>query len=190
MEFLFFTGYLKKVSERFENRTIYVTLAIPNEEVTSIYQNTILTWFDQRNEKKNFTDLFKALLEKNTDSLERQISENLMETISFYDYKEAYYHGFLGGLLKTNKDFTVKSNRESGLGRSDLLLLSAPYDGIAIIIEIKVADTYAELEKAAQKALRQIEEKKYDMELRLEGYHTFYVYGIAFFKKLCKVVIK
>ncbi len=188
--FLFFTGYLKKVSERFENRTIYVTLAIPNEEVTSIYQNTILTWFDQRNEKKNFTDLFKALLEKNTDSLERQISENLMETISFYDYKEAYYHGFLGGLLKTNKDFTVKSNRESGLGRSDLMLLSAPYDGIAIIIEIKVTDTYAELEKAAQKALRQIEEKKYDMELRLEGYHTFYVYGIAFFKKLCKVVIK
>lgn len=86
--------------------------------------------------------------------------------------------------------YTIKSNRESGLGRSDLLLLSAPYDGISINIEIKVADTYAELEDKAADALKQIEEKQYDAELRLEGYHTFIKYGIAFYKKLCKVLCK
>lgn len=82
----------------------------------------------------------------------------------------------------------LKTNRESGLGRSDLLLLSAPYDGIAIIVEIKVSDTYAQLEEKALSALEQIEEKQYDVELRLEGYHTFIKYGISFYKKLCKVV--
>ena len=63
-------------------------------------------------------------------------------------------------------EYTIKSNRESGLGRSDLLLLSAPYDGIAIIIEIKVADTYAQLEEKADAALKQIEQRQYDAELR------------------------
>ena len=77
-----------------------------------------------------------------------------METISFYDYREDYYHGFLGGLLKMMDGYTIKSNRESGLGRSDLLLLSAPYDGIAIIMELKVADTYAQLEERRKKRLR------------------------------------
>lgn len=69
-------------------------------------------------------------------------------------------------------------------------MLSAPYDGIAIIIEIKVTDIYAELEEKAKYALNQIEEKQYDAELKLEGYHTFIKYGIAFYKKLCKVLCK
>lgn len=84
--------------------------------------------------------------------------------------------------------YIIKSNRESGYGRSDLLLLSAPYEGIAIILELKVADTYALLEEKAEEALRQMEEKRYDEELRLEGYQTFVKYGIAFYKKLCKVI--
>lgn len=187
--FLFFTGYLKKVGERLENRTVYIKMAIPNEEVTGIYEDTILAWLDERNGEKKDSKLIGALLEKDTAALEKQISMNLMETISFYDYREAYYHGFLGGLLKSNSGYTVKSNRESGLGRSDLLLLSAPYDGIAVIIEIKVADTLAELDRAAEKALEQMEERQYDAELRLEGYHTFILYGIAFYKKLCKVMV-
>lgn len=86
--------------------------------------------------------------------------------------------------------YTIKSNRESGLGRSDLLLLSAPYEGIAIIIEIKVAETYAQLEEKAKAALKQMEEKQYDAELRLEGYRHFIKYGISFYKKLCRVLCK
>lgn len=186
--FLFFTGYLKKVEQRLEDVTTYLTLGIPNLEVRYIYQNTILDWFNTRIRQKEFTGLYKALQQKDTLRMEKEISQNLMETISFYDYREDYYHGFLGGLLKMMEGYTVKSNRESGLGRSDLLLLSAPYDGIAIIVEIKVSDTYAQLEEKALSALGQIEEKQYDAELRLEGYHTFIKYGISFYKKLCKVV--
>lgn len=86
--------------------------------------------------------------------------------------------------------YTIKSNRESGLGRSDLLLLSAPYEGIAIIIEIKVAETYAQLEEKAKAALEQMEEKQYDAKLRLEGYRHFIKYEISFYKKLCRVLCK
>lgn len=86
--------------------------------------------------------------------------------------------------------YTIKSNRESGLGRSDLLLLSAPYEGIAIIIEIKVAETYAQLEEKAKAALEQMEEKQYDAKLRLEGYRHFIKCGISSYKKLCRVLSK
>lgn len=71
-----------------------------------------------------------------------------------------------------------------------LFMRPAPYDGIAVIIEIKVADTLAELDRAAEKALEKMEERQYDAELRLEGYHTFILYGIAFYKKLCKILVE
>lgn len=187
--FLFFTGYLKKKEERFDGEETHLTLAIPNTEVKLIYRNTILDWFREKIRQKDLTVLYQAFREQDTDTLEREISRNLMETISFYDYREDYYHGFLGSLLKMMDGYTIKSNRESGLGRSDLLLLSAPYDGVAIIIEVKVADAYAQLEKKAKEALEQMEEKRYDAELRLEGYHTFLKYGIAFYKKLCKIEV-
>lgn len=112
--------------------------------------------------------------------------EYLMETISFFDYKEDYYHGFVTGMLTKMPGYIVQSNRENGLGRSNIVLRSAPYEGRAIIIEIKVAQTYVEMEKTAHAALMQIEEKKYDETLKLEGYHTFLNYGIAFYKKMCR----
>ena len=186
--FLFFTGYLKKLSERFDGETIYLTLAIPNTEVKLIYRDTILDWFNQSIKKKDFSALYRGLMQGETDVMGREISKSLMETISFYDYKEDYYHGFLAGLLKMMDGYTLKSNRESGLGRSDLLLLSAPYEGIAVIMELKAADSFAQLDGSAREALCQIKEKQYDAELKLEGYHTFLYYGISFYKKLCRVL--
>ena len=167
---------------------MYLTLAIPNTEVKLIYRNTILDWFDEKIRQKDLTGIYNALLKKDTQLLEIELSKNLMETISFYDYREDYYHGFLGGLLKMMDGYTIKSNRESGLGRSDLLLLSAPYIGKAIIIELKVADTFAMLDETAAVALEQIREKQYGAELMLEGYRTFTYYGIAFYKKTCRVL--
>lgn len=109
MEFSFFTGYLKKVSERLEDVTTYITLGIPNLEVKYIYQNTILDWFGTQIRQKDLTGIYSALLEKNTQQMEKELSKNLMETISFYDYREDYYHGFLGGLLKMMEGYTIKS---------------------------------------------------------------------------------
>ena len=188
--FLFFTGYLKKVAERFVSDNAYLTLAIPNAEVKSIFRNSIMDWFDLKIKQKDFSCLYRGLLEKDTALIEKLLSDNLMESISFYDYKEDYYHGFLTGILKMMDGYLIKSNRESGLGRSDILLLSAPYEGSAIILEVKVADSYGELEGKAEQALQQIHDQQYDAELKLEGYKTFYYYGIAFYKKLCKVLIK
>ncbi len=185
--FLFFTGYLKKVSSRLDMETNYVTLAIPNAEVRYIYRNKVLEWYDGRLRQKDFTTFYQAVLRGDREALERELSRSLMETISFYDYREEYYHAYTAGLLKFMDGYLVKSNRESGLGRSDIELLSAPYEGIAVIIEVKVADSYAEMNQKAEEALWQIRERQYGAELREEGYHTFIRYGIAFYKKLCRV---
>lgn len=185
--FLFFTGYLKKIKARFEIDTTYITMAIPNAEVLYIYKNTVMDWADNRMRQKDFSAFHQALLGQDVAVIEKELGVNLMETVSFYDYKEDYYHGYTAGLLKSMEGYFVKSNRESGLGRSDILLLSPAYEGIAVIIEVKVADTYAGLEASAKEALAQIEDRQYDAELKLEGYHTFIKYGFAFYKKLCRV---
>lgn len=187
--FLFFTGYLKKVSERQEGDKIYLTMAIPNTEVRYIYRNTILSWFEEQVRQKDFTRFYQALLTQQIAVIEEEISENLMETISFFDYKESYYHGFLTGLLKNLAKYYVESNREQGNGRPDLVIRSAPYKGIAIIIELKVAKSFGEMERKAKEALQQIRDMQYQKGLEAEGYHTFLCYGISFYRKSCCVKI-
>lgn len=144
--FLFFTGYLRKVKERFEVDTMYLSLAIPNTEIRYLYKNTVMEWFNRKISQKNFSSLYQALINKNAKAIEKELSKNLMETISFYDYREDYYHGFTASLLKSINNCIVKSNRESGLGRSDIILLSPSYEGIAVILELKVADSITDLE--------------------------------------------
>ena len=95
--FLFFTGYLKKISERQEGETIYMEMAIPNSEVRYVYKNAVLRWFEEKTAKKELTPLYESMLKGDTEKMAEILSENLMETISFYDYQESYYHGFLVG---------------------------------------------------------------------------------------------
>ena len=189
--FLFFTGYLKKISQRQEGETIYMEMAIPNSEVRYIYKNAVLRWFeekiDKKTEKKELTPLYESLLNGDTEKMGEILSENLMETISFYDYQESYYHGFLAGLLRPMGNYIVQSNRESGKGRPDILVRYPSVRGKAVILEIKVARTYQELEKKCDEALRQIEEQKYEEGLRQEGYKDILKYGVAFYKKECMV---
>ncbi len=185
--FLFFTGYLKKISEYQEGETIYVEMAIPNSEVRYVYKNTVLRWFEEKTEYKELTPLYESILNGNREKMAQILSENLMETISFYDYQESYYHGFLAGMLKNIGNYIVLSNRESGKGRPDILLKYPSVRGKAVIIEIKVAKTYQEMEAKCDEALRQIEEQKYEEELRQEGYSDILKYGVAFYRKECMV---
>mgnify|MGYP005774215213 FL=1 len=189
--FLFFTGYLKKISQRQGGETIYMEMAIPNSEVRYIYKNAVLRWFEEKvekkTEKKELTPLYESLLKGDTEKMGEILSENLMETISFYDYQESYYHGFLAGLLRPIENYIVQSNRESGNGRPDILVRYPSVRGKAVILEIKVAKTYQELEKKCDQALWQIEEQKYEEGLRREGYKDILKYGIAFYKKECMV---
>lgn len=185
--FLFFTGYLKKISERQEGETIYMEMAIPNSEVRYVYKNAVLRWFEERTEKKELKPLYESLLNGKADELAEILSENLMETISFYDYQESYYHGFLAGILKNIGNYIVQSNRESGNGRPDILVRYPSVRGKAVIIEIKVSKTYQGLEEKCDEALNQIEEQKYEEALRQEGYQDILKYGVAFYRKECLV---
>lgn len=185
--FLFFTGYLKKISEYQEGENIYIEMAIPNREVRYIYKTTVLRWFEEKTDKKELTPLYESILEGDTDRMSRILSENLMETIIFYDYQESYYHGFLAGMLKNIGSYIVLSNRESGNGRPDILLKYPSVRGKAVILEIKVADTFSGLEEKCDEALRQIEEQEYEESLRQEGYQDILKYGVAFYRKECMV---
>ena len=185
--FLFFTGYLKKICEEQKDETIRMEMAIPNSEVRYIYKNAVLRWFEETTEKKDLTPLYDSLLKGDTDKLTEIFSENLMETISFYDYQESYYHGFLAGILKNIGNFIVQSNRESGDGRPDLLVKYPSVRGKAVIIEIKVSKTYQGLDEKCREALRQIEDRRYEEALRQEGYQDILKYGIAFYRKECMV---
>ena len=185
--FLFFTGYLKKLREFQEEENIYIEMTIPNREVRYIYKNTVLHWFEEKTEKKELSPLYESILNGDAGKMAEILSENLMETISFYDYQESYYHGFLAGMLKNIGNYIVLSNREAGNGRPDIVLKYPSIRGKAVIIEIKVAGSWKELEKKCTEALKQIEEKDYEAELRREGYQDIMKYGVAFYKKECMV---
>lgn len=185
--FLFFTGYLKKISERQDGEDILVEMAIPDSEVRYIYKNTVLRWFEERTKEKELSPLYESILNGDCNTMAQILSDNLMETISFYDYQESYYHGFLAGMLKNIGNYIVLSNRESGNGRPDILLKYPSVRGKAVIMEIKIARTYQELERRCDEALKQIEDQKYEEALRQEGYSDILKYGIAFYRKECMV---
>lgn len=185
--FLFFTGYLKMTGKRFETDTIYLTMSIPNAEIRYIYKNKVLEWFEGKLKNENQDKLYKAILDGDCESIEEQLSEKLLETISFYDYAESYYHGFMAGLLRGCQDYIVESNYESGNGRPDIIFKYPSSRGQAVIIELKVAKTYADMEKCCKEAIEQINEKNYDAELKRDGYKNIKKYGICFYKKECKV---
>ena len=188
--FLFFTGYLKKIREEQEGETIRMEMAIPNSEVRYVYKNAVLRWFEEKTDKKELSPLYNSILEGDTEKIAAILSENLMETISFYDYQESYYHGFLAGMLKNIGNYIVQSNRESGTGRPDILLKYPSVRGKAVIIEIKVSKTYQGLEEKCDEALEQIEAQHYEETLRQEGYQNILKYGVAFYRKECMVKTK
>lgn len=190
--FMFFTGYFKKISERMDENTqeSFVELAIPNLEVKYIFRTKILKWFNEQIKLYDMTKMFNAIVNKNSELFEVELNNLLLDTISFNDAYENFYHGFLAGVLSNMKGYIVKSNREGGTGRSDLFIKSVSRRGIAIVIEFKIANDIDDLEKKADEAIEQIEDRKYDMELRSEGYKNIFKYGIAFYKKDCLIKIK
>lgn len=185
--FLYFTGYLTKKEEYFKERYIFLKVRIPNTEVLTIYETTILNWLDRKIGREDFHDLYTAMEDGNADKMSDILSRQLFDTISFFDSAENFYHGFLAGILSQSQEYLVKSNRESGNGRSDIMVKSPSLRGRAFVIEIKVSGSIDDLETDARKALQQIGDKKYTEELRAEGYRRIDRYGIAFYRKDCEV---
>ena len=189
---LFTTGYLTLVGKPEDG--IY-TLRIPNEEVKEVYKSQIREWFkaEVKREKQSLDPLWKALKDGDAPKVEEIINGFLSRTISIFDIKgtkkekERYYTVFLTGILLGNPDWGVKAQRESGDGLPDIEIRPENQDA-GIIIEDKSMDRVTELEGGCRKALEQIYEKRYYSSLVDDGRCDIWGYGIAFYKKRCRVM--
>ncbi|MCI8365478.1 MAG: hypothetical protein HFG34_11115 [Eubacterium sp.] len=152
-----------------------------------VNKRTVLAWFDKKVRNLECSELLSALEKRNCGKIEEFISTQLLDTISFYDYAENYYHGFLAGILKGAGKYIVLSNRESGTGRPDILLKTPSVRGEAIILELKVSDSFQGMEQKCYDALKQIGEMDYEAGLRTEGYNNIKKYGVSFYRKECMV---
>ena len=189
---LFTTGYLTQrgVTEQRE----YI-LAIPNKEIRNIFTEQILQWFQDTARKDGdalhtFCNAFKN---GDNKTAEKKFNEYLRRTISIRDTavrrdkKENYYHGILLGLLSFESSWDLASNRESGDGYCDIMA-EIDTEGIGIVIELKYADN-GDLDAACRKAMEQIDLKRYDEQLIDDGMETILKYGVACYKKRCRIIL-
>lgn len=189
---LFTTGYLTKQGRTADGK---IRLAIPNKEIKNLFIKKIREWFrdTSANDGKRLEEFCNAFLEKNTEKIEQLFGEYLWNTISIRDTavakekKENFYHGILLGLLGYKANWLIKSNAELGTGYSDILV-EVPNNRTGIVIELKYAGN-GDLDAACAEALKQMEEKSYVDKLKQDGMRNFIKYGIACFKKDCRVVI-
>ena len=190
---LFMTGYLTQRGEPSGNR---YNLVIPNREIRNIITNHILKMFKEnvKDDGKTVSDLCDALLNKNPEKVELIFTEYMKKTISIRDTfaqkptKENFYHGLLLGILGFKENWSVMSNRESGDGFGDILIRIEDED-VGIVIEVKYADD-GNLQEECEKALQQIIDIRYTESLEQEGIHTIIKYGIACYRKKCKVLMR
>jgi len=186
--FLFFTGYLKKVSQTVDDfNRIVVEMKIPNAELAIVFVNKIQEWFKDSIKSKDLTTFFNAIFNADVETFQSELSALLRESISFMDSAENFYHGFMTGILSRIDGFLLKSNREAGDGRSDIVMYAVG-DGKAVIFELKTAKKFHDLPAVCAEALKQIEDNNYVDYWYEEGYDDIIKYGIGFYKKRCKVV--
>lgn len=174
---LLMTGYLTKANAGERGNTL--ALRIPNVEISTIFEDTVVRLFRDTLDRGQQRQLINALWQGDAEKASELVSDFLWGTISYHDYHEDYYHAFLAGLF-VGQGFGVKSNREQGLGRSDLVLTDRK-NRRAIVIEAKKSKTEERMEQDCADALQQIVEKRYADGLK--GYRTIQCYGVAFYQK-------
>lgn len=188
---LFTTGYLTQQGRTQSGRYL---LSIPNREIRNLFIKKIREWFSDTSKKDGtkLEEFCNAFFEKDTEKIEQLFGDYLWNTISIRDTavqkekKENFYHGILLGLLGYKENWLTKSNSESGTGYSDILI-EIPDNRTGVVIELKYAGD-GDMEAACGRALEQIEEKQYVDKLKQDGMRNFIKYGIACYKKDCRVV--
>lgn len=185
---LYMTGYLTITDYPDGNR---YKLKIPNREVRQIYMQQVMSWFRDKTEAESsrLTNLYAAFEKGDTDAITEYLNDQLIDTVSFYDAQESFYHGFLLALLSTCAGWRVASNRETGKGRSDIIVESKDRK-IGFVVEVKDVKDEKKLDEACETAMKQIEEKDYTAILRRYRVKEIWTYGIAFWDKECRVVAK
>ena len=178
---LLMTGYITKADPEEDDDT--VSLKIPNKEISSIFEDTVVKYFNETINTAVVGELINTLWNGDEKRATEIVSELLWNTISFNDYHEDYYHAFLAGVF-VGRGYSVESNKEKGLGRPDILLKDRK-NRRAMIIEAKKSDKESVLDKDCDKAIKQIIDEKYAEGI--DGYEQILCYGVAFFQKQAKV---
>lgn len=177
---LFACGYLTLAGPFDENGT--TAMRIPNEEIRILFEKTLLSWFrDSYAKRPSLTDgIYDALWACDGPALSRLLSESMMETMSFHDYGEDTYHALLLGLFMANRQYSVKSNRESGHGRPDIIVQDRRSGDVAIL-ELKCTSRKEDVDGCVEKALCQIDDNLYAQEAG--DAPKVLAFGICFYKK-------
>ena len=188
-ELMLFSGYLT-VEEKIDHKN-YV-LRLPNKEIKELFRDTFLEKYFGRGSKLFY--LMEALTENRIDEYEERLQEILLTSVSYNDTKKgnkAFYHGLIMGMgLYLEGEYITKSNIESGLGRYDFVIEPKNKTKRAFIMEFKATDSVEKLEEISKEALRQIEDKKYDISLKQNGVKDITYMGIAFYGKQIKISYK
>ena len=188
-ELFLFSGYLtidEKIGEDYEN--VYA-LRLPNREVKEFFKQKFI---DMNFGESLFRNTMEALKKNNIDNFEKYLQNIILKSASYYDGKnEDFYHGLILGMtLYLDRDYYVTSNRESGLGRYDVIVEPKNKNNRGFILEFKVTKIEKDLEKVSKEAIEQIIDKKYDTQLKERGIKDITLLGIAFFGKILKVSYK
>ena len=185
---LYMTGYLTAAGSPDGNR---YRLRIPNREVRQIYMQQVLSWFREKTQAdtEKLTGLYAAFETGDATAITEYLNDQLLDTVSFYDARESFYHGFLLALLSTCANWRVSSNAETGKGRSDIIVERKDRK-IGFVVEVKDVKDEAKLDVACETAMKQIEEKDYTAGLRRYRVKEIWTYGIAFWEKECRVVAR
>ena len=193
--FLTMSGYLKPVKQELIRGKIKCDLKIPNEEVHIFYENLIEKWFKESLTSQNYNTMLKALITKDIETFDEIFTEFIMRNMSYFDVSgkepEKVYHAFvLGMIVSLNNEYEVKSNKESGYGRYDVMLIPRDASNLGIIIEFKrIKETNSKTIKTGiEEALKQIEENKYEAELIDRGVGDILKLAIVFKGKKVKIV--
>lgn len=189
LNFLLVSGYLT-ITRNSDLQKNEIEVKIPNKEIRSVYLQIIKTWFEEQSAiiDTQLKKLKANMLENNIEAIEENLNK-ILQHISFTDTKENFYHGYMLGLFVEflRDDYIVKSNREAGQGRFDIMIESVDRK-IGFIIEFKIANDDENIEKKAKEGYEQIKEKEYYKELVLDKVENIKNYSIAFQEKKCKVI--
>ena len=190
--FLLIAGYLKPVSDAVETEFgTFTELALPNKEIRRVYNTEILSWLRETVDGTVIAGLEKALYQNDGAKLKESLRKYMVTCISSFDgASESFYHGMMLGLAAgMSGRYFIRSNRESGDGRLDLVLEPKIKSLPGIIFEFKAEKDESDLIAAAERALKQIDRKLYDTELRSRGITEIVKYGIVFAGKKVEVAM-
>ncbi len=183
---LLMSGYLKPLSISQTHQGAYAKLAIPNKEVGNLYRQIVEQWLSNGHGLKWYNEFLESLLTGKVELFKKHLEKVIQQITSYHDFAkepEAFYQGLMLGFTVSLHDagtYQIKSNRESGVGRYDIMLIPKDSNKLGIVIELKVKEEKETLEKAAKRGLIQIDEKRYTEDMKQAGLKKALKIGIGF----------